>query len=201
MRHPALHSRSQTHAQRGHTLLEMILIILIVTLLVTMATVMFQQSLASQQVNAAAFRLSGDLTQAAQLAVTRNQTVALVFLKQEDTLVDEGARVQFRAWQLQAVNPLTGSLEPLNEPARLDTGIVFMDHADYSSILHRPRADGEPWEIRFKPGGGTDLPTGTQQHWCLTLAREVDVAMDASALPNSSRTLVVNAHTGMVTSY
>jgi uncharacterized protein (TIGR02596 family) len=188
-------------ALSGFTLLELILVLVIAALLVTLGTLSFQGTLSSQKINAASYQLSGDLTQAAQLAITRNQTIAVVFLKEKDLLDDEKAQAQFRGWQLQGVNPQTGVLEPVGEPTRLDAGIIFMDHAEYSSILHRPRTGEEPWVIRFKPGGGTDLPTGPNQHWCLTLALESDVKKDANALPLSSRTLVVNGHTGMVTGY
>ena len=118
----------------------------------------------------------------------RNQTIAVVILQETDALADKEAKIQFRGWQLQAVNALTGALEPMSEPVWLDAGIIFMNHSAYSSILHRPRGADDAWAIRFKPGGGTDLPIGVNDHWCLTLAQEADVARDAGALPPSSRT-------------
>jgi uncharacterized protein (TIGR02596 family) len=200
-----LHARlpsSRSRRAAGFTLLELMLIVIIVTLLVALATTSFKSSLSSQQINAAALRLSGDLNQAAQLAITRNQTIAVVFLREKHSLAGEFDPLQYRGWQLHALNPKTGALEPLDEPSRLEGGMILMNHEAYSSILHRELlAEGEPRALRFKPAGGTDLPTGPDKHWCLTLALETEATKEPNVLPKSSRTLVVNGHTGMVTVY
>jgi uncharacterized protein (TIGR02596 family) len=191
----------RTQRAAGFTLLELMLIVIILTILVTLVTTSFKSSLSSQQVNAAASRLSGDLNQAAQLAITRNQTIAVVFLREKNALADKSDQLQYRGWQLQAVNPLTGVLEPIDEPSRLEGGMILMNHHAYSSLLHQEQPDGEPRALRFKPAGGTDLPTGPEKHWCLTLALETEAVKEPNVLPKSSRTLVVNGHTGMVTVY
>jgi uncharacterized protein (TIGR02596 family) len=185
----------------GFTLLELALVVAIAAVLVTMTTFSFQRSLGAQQLNAAAFRLSGDIAQAAQIASTESRTVSLTFIEEHDPLAGLGRTHQFRGWQLQAANPLTGVLEPVADPVRLEAGVILMSHNVFSNILARPRDSGEPCVIRFKADGSTDLPSADNESWCLTLAQEVDVELDAQALPPTSRTVVVNAHTAAVTVY
>lgn len=185
----------------GFTLLELALVVVVATILVTMTTFSLLRSIASQQLNTAAFRLSGDVAQASQLATTESRTVSLTFIEEHDLMESLGATTRFRGWQLQAANPLTGALEPVADPVRLEAGVILMDHITFSNILTRPRDSGEPCVIRFKADGSTDLPIADNQRWCVTLALEADMEQDAQALPPNSRTVVINAHTGAVTVY
>jgi uncharacterized protein (TIGR02596 family) len=195
---------------RAFTLIELLLVVTIMAVLLTLASLSVSHVVAGQQLSSSTMRFTNDLAYAAQLASRENRLIGIRFLKLPEETDPEGPQ-QYRAWQFLAPDRTTGKWRPLDEPHRLDTSTVMVEHDIYSTVVHvTPLAtaddvddeDTTPPLFAFKPEGGTTLPkVATAPKWCVTLALAADLERTPGRLPANFRTLVLNAHTGAITEY
>lgn len=192
------------------TLIELLLVVTIMAVLLTLASLSVSHVVAGQQLSSSTMRFTNDLAYAAQLASRENRLIGIRLLKLPEETDPEGPE-QYRAWQFLAPDRTTGKWRPLDEPHRLDTSTVMMESDIYSTVMHvTPIAtsddvddeDTTPPLFAFKPEGGTTLPKViTAPKWCITLALAADLERTPGRLPANFRTLVLNAHTGAITEY
>ncbi|MEZ0273428.1 MAG: Verru_Chthon cassette protein D [Roseimicrobium sp.] len=195
---------------RAFTLIELLLVVTVMAILLTLASVSVSHVVAGQQLSSSTMRFTNDLAYAAQLASRENRLIGVRFLKLPEASDPESAQ-QYRAWQFLAPDRTTGKWRPLDEPHRLDASTIMMEHDIYSTMVHvTPLAtaadvddkDTTPPLFAFKPEGGTTLPkVTTAPKWCVTLALAADLERTPGILPANFRTLVLNAHTGAIIEY
>jgi uncharacterized protein (TIGR02596 family) len=209
---PELHRacRRARRPARAFTLIELLLVITIMAVLLTLATLSLSHVVAGQHLSSSTMRFTNDLAFGAQLAARENRLIGVRFLKLPDESDPDGAE-QYRAWQFVARDRTTGKWRPLDEPRRLDASTIMMEHDIYSPLLHVTaiatpddvdHEDTTPPLFAFKPEGGTTLPkVTTAPKWCVTLALASDLSRAPGQLPANFRTIVLNSHTGAITEY
>jgi type IV fimbrial biogenesis protein FimT len=89
----------KTRASRGFTLLELMVTLAIAVILASIAAPSFQNMLASQRVQAAAFDLLANLTLARSEAIKQNRNVTLASINGKDAWED--------GWQIYPANEIT----------------------------------------------------------------------------------------------
>jgi uncharacterized protein (TIGR02596 family) len=186
------------------------MVITIMALLLTLATLSVGRVVAAQQLTSSTMRFVNELSYAAQLAAKENRLVGVRFLKLPDETDPSGAE-EYRAWQLLAPDRTTGKWRVLGEPNRLDASTIMIEHDIYSTLLSASPLVGEeavddeittPPIFAFKPEGGTTLSkSSTSPKWCVSLALESDLRQQPNQLPANHRTLVLNPHTGAIVEY
>lgn len=190
-------SRTPCEASRAFTLAEMLIVVSIISAILLLSIRNLRGTLQAQNLSAAATLLQNELRMTSILAVKENRAIYLRFL----TATPADATSPYRGWQLVALDPVTGLPTDLSAPQKLPSGIIFVDHADYSNILELEPSLGPGLFFGFTPSGDTTLPKNSTARWCLTLSEESKAAAKPGRLPRNYRALVIDAYTGNVSVY
>jgi uncharacterized protein (TIGR02596 family) len=184
-------------ASRAFSLAEMLVVVSIISALLLFSINSLRGTLQAQNLSSAATLLQNELRMTAILAVKENRAIYLRFL----TATPDNPAPPYRGWQLVALDPVTGLLTDISAPQRLPSGIIFIDHEDYSNIHKLEPSLGPGLFFGFTPDGDTTLSKTSTARWCLTLVEESKAAAKPGALPKNYRALVIDAYTGNVSVY
>jgi uncharacterized protein (TIGR02596 family) len=132
-RHQCNAARLQSH---GFTLIEMLVVIGIVALLLVVAAPAMFKGVQATKLSGAGERLLGALSEAQQMASSRNHPVEMRFYKYNGLFPDS---VAFRGYQLFRISTNAGSnaevATKISECAKLPDGIMISTAANLSPIL------------------------------------------------------------------
>jgi uncharacterized protein (TIGR02596 family) len=175
------------------------------------ATGGWSKSWRSQQMLAAATRLSQDLQLARTLAIKRAQPVELRFYSNLDALLTTQTP-QYKTWQICGYDARERRIASLSEVQRFESTLIMSRFAEYSSITLNerpldPNIDPMPTllptrmcSVEFRPDGSTSLDPDPTLSWTITLITD-GVADERNNLPPDFKTLVITAENGAITVY
>ena len=163
---------------RGFTLVEILVVLVIVALLFGLALGLNSTGIESARLVGDAEKLVSQLSLGQQIAISENRPVEVRFFKfiAKDRPGDSSQYLAYQLWRIQNDG---SDAEPVDNPIRLNDGIVISANPEYSSILSLPSQDGELnaderaqyVAFQFLPSGETNLPpqgTGGGKHWFVT---------------------------------
>ncbi len=178
--------------KQGFSLIEMLIVLSVVGLLFAMSAPQFFTLMQSTSLTTEGAFLRNKLTQAQQIALSKNADVEVRFFKFKDEAQVETVE-QFRGIQFYTYNQ-RGEAEPISQFFKLKAPIVVSSDNKMSTVL-RPTSDdfysprrgrseipiegvrreAEFVSFRFRPDGSTDLPgKAGSDTWHLTLVKETD---------------------------
>ncbi len=189
---------------RGFTLVEILVVMVIIALLFGLALGINSTGIESARLVGDAEKLVSQLSLGQQIAISENRPVEVRFFKfiAKDR---PGDRPQYLAYQLWRIQNDGSDAEPVDNPMRLNDGIVISAKTEYSSILALPSQDGEVnasekaqyVAFQFLPSGETNLPpesTSGGKHWFVTFFFVQDEL--GSGVPKDFVTVQVDPFTG-----
>jgi uncharacterized protein (TIGR02596 family) len=207
--HPKL-SHQPKQLRAGFSLVEMLVVVTILTVLLT-TTGGWSKSWRSQQMLAAATRLSQDLQLARTLAIKRAQPVELRFYSNLDPMLTT-PEAQYKTWQIVGYDARERRIAPLGEVQHFESTIIMSRFSEFSTITLNERPldpTGDPMptllptrisSIEFRPDGSTSLDPDPARHWTITLITD-GFANDSRNLPPDFRTLIITPENGAITVY
>jgi uncharacterized protein (TIGR02596 family) len=196
---------------RAFTLIELLAVIAIISLLIGIASLAFQNSLQSQNLRATARQLAADLDHASLLARKENRPVDVFFYQYAPG--ELGGTSSIRAYQFGILDGFNAEDKPqyrfLVEVKRLPSGMIITTNPTYTTMagltpqnpLTQP-GSGVPeshtfFAYQIRPDGSTTLDRDS--HHTLTLLWEKDESPDH--LPPDFRTISINPHTSRAVLY
>ncbi len=201
------HPRTGRYRQRGgFTLVEVIVVMVVVTLLLTAATPAIHGMLKSSRLTTAGDALLGRMIEAQQMAVTEDTDVEVRFVETTDHTVP-GSQERLRTVELLAFRPpAIGDAEDKDlvktgVRLNLETGLALSQKDKFTSLAKLDYKEGEADEdgekerylaFRFRSDGSTDLAPGDL--WFLTLMEESSVDFDE--VPPNFYTITLDPITG-----
>jgi uncharacterized protein (TIGR02596 family) len=160
----------------------------------------------SQQVLAAATRLSQDLQLARSLAIKRGQPVELRFYSNQDPSLTT-PNAQYKTWQIVGYDAREERLIKLSELQRFESTVILSRFPILSSVITNERPlDPTPAlqtrmsAIEFRPDGSTTLDPDPSLTWTMTLLTD-GFADETNNLPPDFRTLIISPDNGSTTVY
>jgi uncharacterized protein (TIGR02596 family) len=202
--------RLPPRSTRGFSLMEILITAAVLAVLLAISSSM-SGSWRSQQILAAATRLSQDIQLARSLALKRGQPVEIRFYSNKDfslTTPDP----QYKTWQIVGYDSREERLVRLGELQRFDSTVILSRFPTLSSVLSNerpldPSRDPIPSplptrmaSIEFRPDGSTTLDPDPSFVWTLTLLTD-GFARETHNLPPDFRTLIISADNGSVSVY
>lgn len=203
--------RSAPLRQAGVTLVELLLVMVVLTLLLTVAAPAVKHAITGNALTRAGDQVAGMLHGARQRAIATNRKIEVRFYRFADpSLPGETASGRYRALQLFQIDE-DGSATALDAMSRLPDSVSMDSGAILSSLFAATRTKsfaneakpplagvGTSYECRyvtFHPDGSTDLMTQMGGLWFVTLydARESD---NRSLPPPNYFTIQINAVNG-----
>jgi uncharacterized protein (TIGR02596 family) len=203
---------SHLHRRRPHgfSVIEVLVTAAILSILLAVASSM-AGSWRSQQVLAAATRLSQDLQLARSLAIKRGQPVELRFYSNQDPSLTT-PNPQYKTWQIVGYDAREERLVKLSELQRFESTVILSRFPLLSSIINNerpldPSRDPYPTSlqtrmsaIEFRPDGSTTLDPDPTLTWTMTLLTD-GFADETNNLPPDFRTLIISPDNGSTTVY
>lgn len=165
----------------------------------------------SQQVLAAATRLSQDLQLARSLAIKRGQPVELRFYSNQDPSLTT-PNAQYKTWQIVGYDAREERIIKLSELQRFESTVILSRFPILSSVINNerpldPSRDPYPTAlqtrmsaIEFRPDGSTTLDPDPSLTWTMTLLTD-GFADETNNLPPDFRTLIISPDNGSTTVY
>lgn len=207
-----LSSHLSRSLNRGFTLVEMLVVVMVIALLMMVGLNGFRKTWESQEIRASAMKLASDLTLAAQLSVKLSRPVEVRFYKFMDPVI-ASPQPQFRAYQIVARDVRTNVATPLYEAQRFEGTTILSSYKKFSTLLFgrsTPRRENEDPEVglgeyeyvsvEFLPDGTTNLEPDVSEPWTLTLgpARWLD---DPGVTPKDFQCLGIDPRSGAVRTF
>lgn len=203
---------SHLHLRRPHgfSVMEVLVTATILSILLAVASSM-AGSWRSQQVLAAATRLSQDLQLARSLAIKRGQPVELRFYSNQDPSLTT-PNAQYKTWQIVGYDAREERLIKLSELQRFESTVILSRFPILSSVITNerpldPTRDPYPTAlqtrmsaIEFRPDGSTTLDPDPSLTWTMTLLTD-GFADETNNLPPDFRTLIISPDNGSTTVY
>ena len=203
---------SHLHRRRPHgfSVIEVLVTAAILSILLAVASSM-AGSWRSQQVLAAATRLSQDLQLARSLAIKRGQPVELRFYSNQDPSLTTPTP-QYKTWQIVGYDAREERLIKLSELQRFESTVILSRFPILSSVINNerpldPSRDPYPTAlptrvsaIEFRPDGSTTLDPDPTLTWTMTLLTD-GFADETNNLPPDFRTLIISPDNGSTTVY
>lgn len=204
-----LQAHLQPAGQRGFTLLELLVVIMVMVTLAVLTLPALSGPMQSLRLGGAAGKIESQFSLARQVALARNLPVEVRIYRDEDA----GESGEWNTVAVVIASSETGeTLEWVTKAIPLPEGVVFDSDASYSSLLggQTPYSGVEdaqaPASIRgkayqgfaFVSDGATNLPSGS--NWCLTLKpRGQSAGSDRPA--QNFVTIVLDARSGQTIAY
>jgi len=201
---------SSPRSTHGFSVMEVLVTATILSILLAVASSM-AGSWRSQQVLAAATRLSQDLQLARSLAIKRGQPVELRFYSNQDPSLTT-PNAQYKTWQIVGYDAREERLIKLSELQRFESTVILSRFPILSSVINNerpldPTRDPYPTAlqtrmsaIEFRPDGSTTLDPDPSLTWTMTLLTD-GFADETNNLPPDFRTLIISPDNGSTTVY
>ena len=152
-----LRNIGETRRPNAFTLIEMLVVIVIIGILITVAVPTFVSAMQGNRIAAAGLNLLGRLSQAQQLAMSKNVPIEVRFYKFINT-DNADPEERFYAYQFLQVNTASVSnaqLEPIGAPYMIESGITIdtftINGVDASPLL--TKASSKFTDDNSSPGG------------------------------------------------
>ena len=205
------------NAARGFTLMEMLVVITVIGVLMAFSAPQLFSLLQSSGLTSAGSLLKNKLSQAQQIALSKNIDVEVRFFKFSDELQAEFSD-EIRGFQFFEYNE-EGEAIPVSKFFRVQAPVVISTKPRLSTLLQPgergaspatgkydiPRGSGDGKKsatyisFRFRPDGSTDLPgrSGTDT-WHITLVKE---GSDQGKIPKNFYTVQIDSYNGKLSEY
>jgi len=210
--------RSQQRRSSGFTLMEMLVVLTVIGVLFAFSAPQLFSLLGSNSLSSAGSLMKTKLTQAQQMALSKNIDVEVRFFKFSDSLQAQ-IEDEIRGFQFFIYDE-TGEAVPNTQFFRVQAPVVISSDSRLSTLVQAggkgrsplagqceiPRGSGNGREtadyvsFRFRPDGSTDLPisSGGNNTWHVTLIEE---SSDASGIPDNFFTIQIDPYNGKITEY
>jgi uncharacterized protein (TIGR02596 family) len=208
----------KSRAKGAFSLIEMLIVISVVGILLAFAGPQLFSLVQAQSLTSEGTFLRNKLSQAQQIALSRNTDVEVRFFKMRDESSAE-LNAAYRGFQFYRYNEY-GQLLPVSEFFRIRLPIVINE--PLSTLVSEVSSDGkylspsagsapipvisdltefEYVSFRFKPDGSTDLPgrsKGGSDTWYMTMTKGLPTDTE---VPDNYFTVQLDPFNGRVTSY
>jgi len=205
-------------SRRAFTLMEMLVVITVIGVLFAFSAPQLFSLIQASSITSAGSLLRNKLSQAQQIALSKNVDVEVRFFKFSDesaAALDEEIRgFQFFQYDDEGVE------QPVSQFFRMQAPVVISTNSKLSTLLQAgsggnspmkgkyeiPRSSGMGKEsadyvsFRFRPDGSTDLPGKSPGNdtWHITLVKE---GSDTGRAPDNFYTVQVDSYNGKITEY
>lgn len=204
--------------RRGFTLMEMLVVLTVIGVLFAFSAPQLFSLLQANSLTSAGNLLKSKLSQAQQLALSKNVDVEVRFFRFSDDLqaqlTDEVRGFQFYQYDEE------GDAIPVSKFFRVQAPIVISNDNKFSTLLQPgvggaspvqgnsaiPKGSGEGRKnasyvsFRFRPDGSTDLPGRSPRGdtWHISLVKE---GSDQRGAPNNFYTVQIDSYNGKISEY
>jgi len=220
MRNLVISSRAVPIAGRnssGFSLVELLVVISIIVLMASLMGPTLNTALRGNAMTQAGDKVTGTLTLAHQMAVTRNQTIEVRIYSYIDPEMP-GDKGQGRAIQAFTVDD-ANQYSPISKAQVLPPTVVISTNSTLSTIFDLtamepskgekiPRVGTKYTYVAFKyyRSGSTSLVSqstnaSSQPHWCITLEGIQDASSGRATLPKNFTTITIDPYNGALKTY
>jgi len=206
-------------ASRGFSLVELLVVISIIVMMASLMGPTLNTALRGNAMTQAGDKVTGTLTLAHQMAITRNQTIEVRFYSYIDPEMP-GDKGQGRAIQAFTVDD-AGVPNPIMKAQVLPPTVVICTNSTLSTIFDLTQMDpsqGGNFKIprvgtkykyvsfKYLRSGSTSLLSqstnaSSQPHWCITLEGIQDASAGKITLPKNFTTITIDPYNGALKTY
>ena len=203
----------------GFSLVELLVVISIIVLMASLMGPTLNSALRGNAMTQAGDKVTGTLTLAHQMAVTRNQTIEVRIYSYIDPEMP-GDKGQGRAIQAFTVDD-AGIPSPISKVQVLPPTVVISTNPTLSTIFSLtsmepsqggnfriPRVGTKYQYVSYKyyRSGSTSLVSqstsaSSQPHWCITLEGIQDASSGKTTLPKNFTTITIDPYNGALKTY
>jgi len=201
----------------GFSLVELLVVISIIVLMASLMGPTLNSALRGNAMTQAGDKVTGTLTLAHQMAVTRNQTIEVRIYSYIDPEMpgDKGQGRAIQAFTVDDANKYT----PIMKAQVLPPTVVISTNPTLSTIFTLismqpskgqtiPRVGIKYQYVSFKyyRSGSTSLVSqstnaSSQPHWCITLEGIQDASSGKTTLPKNFTTITIDPYNGALKTY
>ncbi len=209
--------RQRRHRLSAFTLMEMLVVLTVIGVLFAFSAPQLFSLLQASSLSSAGSLLRNKLSQAQQIALSKNIDVEVRFFKFSDDLQAQ-TEDAIRGFQFYEYNE-EGEAIPVSQFFRVQAPVVISTKAKLSTLLQAGKGGASPVKgtspiprgsgsgrksasyvsFRFRPDGSTDLPSKSQSGntWFITLVKEGS----DQGIPKNFYTVQIDPYNGKITEY